>query len=137
MKDRIYLDTNIWVYLYSDTEIKSIKADELVNSNFNQIVISTQVLNEFFNVLAIKLKLKTKEETREIIKDLISSFELAFLSGDLIIKAIDLSIKYQFRFYDSLMISIALQQQCNIFYSEDLQNGQVIENKLTIINPFK
>jgi len=108
-----------------------------VNSNFNQIVISTQVLNELFNVLAIKLKLKTKEETREIIKDLISSFELAFLSGNLIIKAIDLSIKYQFRFYDSLMISIALQQQCNIFYSEDLQNGQVIENKLTIINPFK
>jgi len=137
MRDRIYIDTNIWVYLYSETEIKSAKASELINSDFNQIVISTQILNELFNVLAIKLKIKTKEETKEIINDLISSFEISVLTGELIIKAIDLSIKYQFRFYDSLMVSIALHQQCKIFYSEDLQNGQVIENKLTIINPFK
>jgi predicted nucleic acid-binding protein len=59
MIDRIYIDTNILVYLYSETGIKSVKVRKLINSDFNQIVISTQILNELFNILAIKLKLKT------------------------------------------------------------------------------
>ena len=39
-------------------------------------------------------------------------------------------------FVDSLMISSALLNNCNILYSEDLQHNQLIENQLQIINPF-
>ena len=44
--------------------------------------------------------------------------------------------KYKFSFYDSLIISAALECDCNILYSEDLHNGQLIENRLKITNPF-
>ena len=43
---------------------------------------------------------------------------------------------YRFSFYDSLIVAAAIESNCAILYSEDLQNGQVIENELTIKNPF-
>ncbi len=44
--------------------------------------------------------------------------------------------KYRYHYFDSLMIASALFQRCRTLYSEDLQPGQVIENRLKIINPF-
>ena len=44
---------------------------------------------------------------------------------------------YAFSYWDSLVISSALESGCSILYSEDMQNGQVINKKLTIKNPFK
>jgi predicted nucleic acid-binding protein len=45
--------------------------------------------------------------------------------------------KYQYSFYDSLIISAALSCNCKTLYTEDMQDGQIIENSLTIINPLK
>jgi predicted nucleic acid-binding protein len=36
-----------------------------------------------------------------------------------------------------MILATALENGCNIIYSEDMQNGQIIENQLTIINPFE
>jgi predicted nucleic acid-binding protein len=36
-----------------------------------------------------------------------------------------------------LIIAAALEAGCATLYSEDLQHGQVIDQRLTIINPFK
>jgi predicted nucleic acid-binding protein len=52
------------------------------------------------------------------------------------IKAIELKDKYNLQYYDALIISTALENNCNIIFSEDMQHNQVIENRLTIINPF-
>jgi len=94
-------------------------------------------LNELFNVLSIKLKLKSKAETKEIIQNLIDTFEVSIITNNVIMKAIDISIKYQFRFFDCLMIAVALHENCNLFFSEDLQNNQLIDNRLKIVNPLK
>ena len=51
-------------------------------------------------------------------------------------KAIEIANKYGFSFYDSLIINAAIESGCKMLYSEDMQHGQVIEKKLTIINPF-
>ncbi|HNZ27311.1 MAG TPA: PIN domain-containing protein [Spirochaetota bacterium] len=56
---------------------------------------------------------------------------------DTIINAIHISNKYKYSYYDSLIISTALENNCNILYSEDLQHNQLIENKLRIINLLK
>ncbi|MEI6154767.1 MAG: DNA-binding protein, partial [Deltaproteobacteria bacterium] len=45
--------------------------------------------------------------------------------------------KYQYSYYDSLIISSALEKKCQILYSEDMQDGQTIEKTLKIVNPFK
>ena len=51
-------------------------------------------------------------------------------------KAYFIANKYKFSFYDSLIVAAALECNCKILYSEDLQHKQVIEKSLTIINPF-
>ena len=45
--------------------------------------------------------------------------------------------KYHFSIWDALVISSALQGECSILYSEDMQHNQIIKNSLTILNPFK
>jgi predicted nucleic acid-binding protein len=47
-----------------------------------------------------------------------------------------LSQRYQLLHWDSLIIAAALQANCAVLYSEDLQSGMVIDQRLTIINPF-
>jgi predicted nucleic acid-binding protein len=42
---------------------------------------------------------------------------------------------YQFSYWDSLIIASALETGCSILFSEDMQDGQVIESTLTIRNP--
>jgi predicted nucleic acid-binding protein len=58
-------------------------------------------------------------------------------SESTIIGACNLADQYGFSFYDSLIIAAALECDCNMLYSEDLHDGQLIEGKLTIKNPFK
>jgi len=44
--------------------------------------------------------------------------------------------KYGYAYYDSLIIASALENDCTILYSEDLHHGQIIEERLSIMNPF-
>ncbi len=50
-------------------------------------------------------------------------------------RGLDIMRRYGFSFYDSLIVAAALEAKCRILYSEDLQDGQIIE-KLMIVNPF-
>jgi predicted nucleic acid-binding protein len=136
MKGKVFIDTNIWIYLYSDDK-KSLTASKIVESNFKNVVISTQVLNEFFNVIACKHKIKKKEKAKDIIKDLIENFSVSIVDNDIILKAIDITTELNYSYFDSLMIATALADNCSILYTEDMHNGQVIEKTLTIVNPFK
>jgi predicted nucleic acid-binding protein len=52
------------------------------------------------------------------------------------VAACQIAEKYHFSFYDSLIIAASLECDCNILYSEDMHHGQIIENKLKIVNPF-
>jgi predicted nucleic acid-binding protein len=57
-------------------------------------------------------------------------------SDSTILEAFRIAERYGFSFYDSLIISAALESGCNTLYSEDMQHGQLIENRLKIVNPF-
>jgi len=52
------------------------------------------------------------------------------------LQALQFVKQYKLSFYDALIVNAALQSQCSTLYSEDMQNGQIIENRLTLINPF-
>jgi predicted nucleic acid-binding protein len=70
-------------------------------------------------------------------KEIEEEFELHTVNTGTIKKAIEIKIKYKFSFWDSLIVASALENRCNILYTEDLQHGQVIETTLKIVNPFK
>jgi predicted nucleic acid-binding protein len=51
-------------------------------------------------------------------------------------QALGLTSRYGFHIYDALIVAAALQADCRELYTEDLQDGQVIDGRLTIRNPF-
>jgi predicted nucleic acid-binding protein len=44
--------------------------------------------------------------------------------------------RYDFQLFDSIIVASALEAECDILYSEDLHHGLIVEDKLTILNPF-
>ena len=137
MLDRIFLDTNIILYSYSEDDIyKQNISQEILRNNIFNTFISKQVINEITNILFKKIKLSS-EEVENAILELDSEFEIFDFYLTTQIKAIRLKKDYNLQFYDALIIATALENNCTILYSEDMQHNLIIEGKLTIINPFK
>ncbi|MBI1226992.1 MAG: PIN domain-containing protein [Bacteroidetes bacterium] len=133
MKDRAFVDSNIWLYLLGNDADKKEKAISLLQ---NRHIISTQVLAENSNVCRKKFNLDI-EITTQHIQNLASLCEVALIIPEYIVSALKIAGKYQLGFYDSLIIATAIDKDCQILYSEDLQDGQLFESKLKVINPFK
>jgi len=103
------------------------------NVKQNSAVISTQVLQEFYNVATVKLgcdKLAAKEATQRF-----SRIPLEQVDVSLIQQAIDISILSQLSFWDSLILAAAEHANCHVLYSEVLNDKQVVRG-VTIVNPF-
>jgi len=135
-KDKFFLDTNILIYLYSQDELaKQAIAADLISNLENIFVISTQVIGEFVNTLYSKFGCDIPS-IRVAIDDFRGQFELAPIEFCTIDKAMYLIERYRFSYWDSMIIASALENECTVLYSEDLQHFQKIEDKLTIVNPF-
>jgi predicted nucleic acid-binding protein len=134
MRDKVFLDTNLWFYLYSDDDKSTVVAN-LIKKEFDHIILSTQVQSELFNAITRK-QLKTAIEAAELIADLRTTYEVVGIDQFTVATAIQIHLRYQYSYYDSLIIAAALENDCATLYTEDLQSGQLIEEVLIIINPF-
>lgn len=94
-----------------------------------------QAINETIYVLLRKFNLP-KTELDSIINFFNEQFIITSLTTSVLQKTTDIIKKYDFSFWDSMMIAAALINHCNIIYTEDLTHQQIIEDKLQIINPF-
>lgn len=135
MKDKlVFIDTNILIYCYSSTEpVKQQTAIQIAENN--SAFVSTQVLNELSNVLLRKFNQPHSVVAKAII-EVASNFNVHDVSTENIIAALLLSEKYKLSYYDSVIVSTALMCNCSILYTEDMQHGMVINDVLTVINPF-
>ena len=137
MSDKVFLDTNTVIYSYSEDEPEKQEiANDILEQYSNQIIISNQVINELSNTLFRKFKLNA-DEVRETVLELNDNFPIVNFNLQTQLKGIELKGKYKLQFYDSMILATALENGCNIVFSEDMQHNQVIENRLTIINPFR
>ncbi len=100
MKDKVFLDSNIILYSYSNTELDK-------------------------NLIA------------NVILEIDNNFKIVNFSLTTQMKSIKIKEKYNLQYYDSLILATALENGCDILYSEDMQHGQIIENQIKIINPFQ
>jgi len=134
MPDQVFIDTNVLIYGYSEDEPdKRQRAIDCVRSG--ETWISTQVLNETINVLKRKFSL-SYSQIRDAVQEVSKGFPIILVSVNTIEMALNLAERYQYSYFDSLILASALEAGCQILYSEDLHDGQRIENQLTIINPF-
>jgi predicted nucleic acid-binding protein len=127
-----FFDTNVLLYLFSEDTTKSDRAEELVA---NGGVISVQVLNEFAAVASRKLGMSWSE-IRDVLTPIRTICEVEPLTIETHDRGIEIAERYGLSFYDAMILASALSAGCKILYSEDLQDGQVIDRQLRIRNPF-
>lgn len=133
-----FLDTNVFVYLFDETnDHKRGRAVRLVQESLAKETgcVSYQVVQETINVITRKLK-ATPETARQILDDTLLPLWRINPTRTLYQRSLDLQARYRFHFYDSLIVAAALEAGCHILYSEDLKHGQQIEG-LTVTNPFR
>jgi predicted nucleic acid-binding protein len=137
MTTKVFFDTNVLLYAFdiqrgTASDLRTEKAEDILNHGG---VVSVQVVNEFVDVVSRKSKLSWEK-----IADLLQVIEVLCgcaipLTVETHKAAIELSRRYSYRIYDSLILASAAQAGCTTVYSEDMQHGQTI-GKLTIVNPF-
>ena len=133
MRDRPFLDSNILIYSISTNDPRSATAAALIDTS---CVISTQVLNEFVSVARRKLKWSWPE-----IMVASTSFQELFPNPVLVgfsehRHALRIAEHDGIAFYDALIVASALAAGCSTLLTEDMQDGRVVEGRLTIRNPF-
>ena len=133
MNRKIALDTNILVYCHSNDEPEK---QEMAMKFFElNPIISTQVLSEYINVVKRKLKMP-KLDIMDVCLQNIELCILQPITFTTLKNARNLLVRYDFQLFDSIVVAAALEANCHILYSEDLHHGLVIENRMTLINPF-
>ncbi|MFN7259802.1 MAG: PIN domain-containing protein [Cyclobacteriaceae bacterium] len=131
---KVFIDSNIIVYLVDNrSKEKTKKAQDFLSPDF---FISTQVIAENVNVCLKKLHLN-KETTFDFARRILNRFRILQITEATLLKSFEISIKYQLSSWDSIIIATAILNNCSIIYSEDMQDGLIVENSVTIINPFK
>ena len=129
---KIFIDTNIIIYLISDDKHKSAIAAEILAQKPR---ISVQVLNEFTNVARKKLQLPW-QEISYIIKRIETLCKIEPLTIETNEKARNIAETHGLSFYDSLIVGAALLSGCDVIYTEDMHSGLIVEKSLTLKNPF-
>jgi predicted nucleic acid-binding protein len=134
MSDKAFLDTNVFVYAIIQNDPRSDRAEELIARGGT---ISVQVLSEFAALVRRKSKMPWVEIRRALdgIKTLCP--EPLPITLDTHGEALAIAERYGYKIYDALIVASALEGRCAILYSEDMQDGQVIDHRLTIRTPFR
>jgi predicted nucleic acid-binding protein len=139
MSDRFFLDTNIFVYSFDrSAATKARKATQLIRKALatQKGIISYQVVQEFFNVALKRFSQPMKAADAEQYLGTVFRPLLGVNSSQaLYAEALHLRAKSGLSWYDSLIVSAAIQAQCDFLYTEDLQHGQRF-GSLQISNPF-
>ena len=126
------LDTNVLIYAVSDDR-RGEKARALLAGSF---VVSVQALNEFANVARRKLGFSWAEVRGAVSDFAVLAERIVALDHPLHLRGLELAERYDLSVYDALMLAAADRAGCAFCLSEDMQDGMLIDGRLTIRNPF-
>ncbi len=134
---RIFIDTNVWLYAFSSSQDaqKTERAQQRIRQT-PQIVISTQIINEVCYNLRRKFG-ANEADISKLIRSLYRKYLVVELNRDVMLQASTLRTTYSLSYWDGLVVSSAITASATQLYSEDMQDGLIINHQLTIINPFK
>ena len=138
MSGNCFIDTNILVYAFDKSESqKQAIAQQILKEkgNWGKIVLSTQVLQEFFVVVTKKLTQPLPKEIAYQVVQSLAEYPLVEINAPIILKAIHRHQTDNFSFWDALIVEAALNAGCYVLLSEDMQENRRIDS-LIIQNPF-
>jgi len=132
MRDKVFLDSNVILYAFGGERTKKEIIKILIRE---RPLISVQVVNEVINVLTKKFNFSTLE-VKEVFDFFKAKAEIILINLHTIDIALTVKTRDNFSYWDSLIVASAIESGCSILFTEDMQHGQVIEDVLTIKNPF-
>lgn len=132
MTARSFVDSNIVLYVIGRDAGKAVVARELIAA---RPILSTQVINECISVCLRKLGF-TREQAYTFGRALMDRSDVRSVDESTLDRAAELAVRYQLSHWDALIVAAAILAGCETLYSEDLQHGQVFEQRLTVKNPF-
>src|SRR5580693_2934888 len=129
MSAKGFFDSNVLIYAMVSGDSRRERAQHLVTQGG---VISVQVLNEFVAVARRKMRMSWEEviEALDAVRILFPSPVAITLNTHE--AALKIAQQHGFVIYDAMIVASALEANCSTLYSEDLQDGQVIDQRLTI-----
>jgi len=139
MSDRFFLDTNIFVYSFDrGAAAKSRRSTQLIRTALKtqKGITSYQVVQEFFNIALRRFTPPMRvDEAEQYYSTIFRPLLSVHSSHALYLEALHLQARYRLSWYDSLIVAAAIQAQCELLLTEDLQHGQKFAG-LQIENPF-
>lgn len=133
-----FVDTNIWLYAFisGSDATKSSTARQLLRDNEGSIVVSSQVINEVCVNLLKKAQVP-ESQIRQLVQSFCQKYPVILLDRPVQLSASQLRERFSFSFWDSMIVAAAIDCGAISLYSEDMQAGLKINERLTIVNPFE
>jgi len=127
-----FLDSNVVLYLLSDDTAKAVRTEQLLKT---KPVISVQVLNEVTHVCRRKIAMSWSEidQFLALVRGFCTLVPLTEATHD---EARRIAERYHYHWYDACIVASASLAGCRTLFSEDMHTGQVLEQGLTIRNPY-
>lgn len=129
---KAFVDSNVLLYLLSANKVKAERAEEIIGAGGS---ISVQVLNEVANVARRKLRMSW-QETTELLALLRAVCRTEPLTIETHTRGLNIAQRYKLSVYDAMIAASALLAGCEKLYSEDMQDGLLIDGRLQVCNPF-
>ena len=130
----VAVDTNVILYALNDADLVKKRIALTIVSNIP--IISSQLLSEAINVCRRKWKYD-KGRQIEVAEFLLTNCQFVSVGKQTIELAHELIKRYDFQYFDSIIVAGALEANCTILYSEDMHHDLLVEKQLHILNPFK
>jgi predicted nucleic acid-binding protein len=131
-------------FILNPSDLSSIQKQQIATNVTSQenLLVSTQVINEVCVNLIRKAGFDNSQ-IQNLIEDFSEGCEILPVSLETLQYSAKLRVgvarrrhRYLLSFWDSLIVASAVLGQASILYSEDMQDGLIIENALQIVNPF-
>ena len=128
-----FLDSNVLLYLVSGEDNRIDRVRRLLDSSGT---VSVQVLNEMVSVCRRKFRMSWRD-TSTFLTETKSLLTIIPLTVNTHQTGLRLAERYGFSIYDSFIVAAALDAGCDTLWSEDMQDGLLVDGRLRIDNPFR
>jgi predicted nucleic acid-binding protein len=128
-----FFDTNVLLYVAAGDPAKAGRAEQLIGDGG---MISVQVLNEIANVARRKMGLSWIE-THAFLSMIRGLLPVRPITIEIHETGLTLAERYVLSTYDAMIAASALHADCDTLWSEDMQDGMVLDDRLRIVNPFQ
>jgi predicted nucleic acid-binding protein len=131
-----FLDTNVAVYAHDQgAGNKRVRALEILADPAIELVVSTQVLAEFYWATTRKLRPALSPADATKATRLLAGLPVVRTDRDLVLAAITSAAQFKLSLWDALIIEAAASAGCEVLLTEDLSHGQTVRG-VRIVNPF-